>query len=110
MLTLLLLLFDFCSCFRILDMEDMDFVLRPSEDFCRGAEAVIVVHSAPNHRELRQTIRETWGGVDGYKTVFVLGLTGLDVEKEFHQWGDLVQGNVVDAYRNMTYKHLLGYM
>eukprot|EP00095_Tigriopus_kingsejongensis_P012221 maker-scaffold528_size145933-snap-gene-0.24 protein:Tk12221 transcript:maker-scaffold528_size145933-snap-gene-0.24-mRNA-1 annotation:"udp- c:betagal beta- -n-acetylglucosaminyltransferase 5" len=74
---------------------------------------LILVHSAPDHFELRQAIRETWAGLrPGVRPVFLLGRNDqLDEEigSESEQHQDIVQGSFVDAYRNMTYKHIFGY-
>lgn len=74
---------------------------------------LVLVHSAPNNREKRKTIRETWGEPrDNMKILFMLGSvnntkTQQFIEKENKMHGDLVQGNFKDAYRNMTYKHVM---
>ncbi len=59
--------------FRLLDLEDVQYLIRPRVD---GAFAggLVLVHSAPTHFELRQALRQTWAGVDGYKVVYQLAL------------------------------------
>lgn len=73
-----------------------------------------MVHSAPTNKQLRDTIRSTWGNVNGFKTVFLLGQVvskdlQRDIDSEANSYGDLVQGSFMDAYRNMTLKHFMGY-
>lgn len=50
------------------------------------------------------------------KRVFLLGLAPKDkytkqnaIDDESRRFGDLVQGNFLEAYRNLTYKHVMGH-
>jgi hypothetical protein len=74
---------------------------------------LIVVHSAARNLQKRQVIRDTWANVTSYKglsirTVFVIGQTTdrnetrLDREQRKH--GDILKGDFVDTYRNLTRK------
>ena len=82
---------------------------------CSKTTFLILVHSAPAHRALRQTLRDTWAQnrAGHVRTVFVVGhpddseLTEA-LEKEGEEKGDLLQGDFYDSYRNLTTKHLLG--
>ena len=79
---------------------------------------LFVVNSAREHKEEREVIRETWGSVKEYsgaqiRTVFLVGelSTGqsnepLKAESDVH--GDLIQGNFIDDYANLTYKTVMG--
>lgn len=75
--------------------------------------AVILVHSAPTKWERRQTIRDTWGQKDDRAHVyFVIGaVTSIDLQKsiiqENNDFHDIIQGNFIDTYHNMTYKHVM---
>ena len=97
---------------------DPDKPYRPGE----GVYFMILVHSAPHHFAERQAIRSTWGSVRTLKNwairlVFLLGTDTppLDasvrksVFRESFLFGDIVAGNFHDSYRNLTYKHLMGY-
>ncbi|XP_055847176.1 beta-1,3-galactosyltransferase 1 [Episyrphus balteatus] len=75
---------------------------------------LILIHSAPANDEKRQVIRETWGSVRSphLRLLFLVGAVKtnklqhqLDVENT--KFSDLIQGNFVDDYRNMTYKHVM---
>ena len=74
---------------------------------------LILVHSAPANRGLRHTLRETWASnrLGLVKTVFVVGhpknkdLSDA-LRQEGEQHGDLLQGDFLDSYRNLTTKHL----
>lgn len=87
-----------------------------------GIYFMIVVHSAPDHFSERQAIRSTWGSVKTLKNfairlIFVVGKYHLgpnpaletSIRRENELFGDIVMGNFVDSYRNLSYKHLLGY-
>ncbi|XP_017863281.1 PREDICTED: beta-1,3-galactosyltransferase 1 [Drosophila arizonae] len=93
--------------------------------------ALILVHTAPRNAEKRLLIRQTWGGLATIATpspsastststpsplrvVFLLGAVPPtepqlqhSLEQENARFGDMVQGNFQDAYRNMTYKHVM---
>lgn len=79
---------------------------------------VIFVHSAPQNFKKREIIRETWGSeknfvIDAIRLVFLIGnvqnrsLSNAILE-ENTIYGDIVQGNFLDSYRNLTYKHVMG--
>lgn len=62
--------------------------------------------------------RDTWGSEenlsrDPMRVIFLLG-TVTDptiqqrIEKENEMYHDIIQGNFVDSYRNLTYKHVMG--
>ncbi|KAG4069028.1 hypothetical protein HA402_008339 [Bradysia odoriphaga] len=86
-----------------------------------SSSIVIIVHTARSHFVQRYAVRETWGSIKLYKgwtfhLVFLLGTdsTGNDdldasLWNEYGQHGDMVMGNFVDSYKNLTYKHLMGY-
>ncbi|XP_050023150.3 beta-1,3-galactosyltransferase 5-like [Dermacentor andersoni] len=87
--------------------------------FCERAakrtSVLIGVVSTTDHFEARAAIRDTWGGTAlkmDFIVVFLLGKT-LDQEvqrKVFAQqglYGDIVQGDFLDAYRNLTYKTVM---
>lgn len=80
---------------------------------------LILVHTAPRNTEKRSLIRQTWGtphmtqGNSPLRLVFLLGAVPSDaaiqheLEQENERYADMVQGNFQDAYRNMTYKHVM---
>ncbi|XP_017088807.3 beta-1,3-galactosyltransferase 5-like [Drosophila bipectinata] len=81
-------------------------------------KGLIFIHSAPTNFEKRAVIRETWGGVDAIdhsplRVIFAVGKVENDMvqgslEKEQTLFGDMLQGNFVDGYFNVTYKHVMG--
>lgn len=79
----------------------------------RSPLVLVLVHSAPTNWYKRNTIRDTWGQYDPRaKLVFLLGAVNSSalqrrIEQENRLYDDIVQGNFMDAYRNMTYKHVM---
>lgn len=81
---------------------------------------LVIVHTAPSHFKRRLAIRQTWTNDSYYQalgSVRVLFLLGrvkdpalqLEIEHEFKQHKDLLQGDFIDAYRNLTHKGVMGY-
>lgn len=83
---------------------------------------VIMIHSSRSNFDERYAIRSTWGSIKSYKQwhfrlIFLLGIDAVSdplsyietrLKDESKQHGDLIMGNFVDSYRNLTYKHLMG--
>jgi hypothetical protein len=109
---------------QLLNVHQFDYRLN-SPQIC--AESTVqqpfflaLVHSKANHFRQRQVIRQTWASQhDLIRHVFLVGLadqTGLEgtmdiqslLESENAKYSDLVQGDFVDHYRNLTYKNLMG--
>ena len=114
----------------LLDIPKFFFILNNTtmcqsrEDGNHGIYFMVLVHSAPDHFVERQAIRTTWGSVKSLKKwsirlVFLLGQvrsvnqdwisTQDNILRESEIYGDLVSGNFEDTYRNLTYKHIMGY-
>lgn len=80
--------------------------------FGRDMNLVIIIMSAPTHFEARTAIRQTWGHYGQRKDisiVFILGATfDAKIEKvlqrEGDMYGDIIRGNFVDSYSNLTLK------
>lgn len=87
----------------------------PCVDLCpklgEGLKILILVTSAPDHSEARSAIRQTWGHYNlrtDMAIAFVVGI-GSDagnqiVSEESVLYGDIIQGNFVDSYDNLTLK------
>lgn len=77
----------------------------------------VYVHSAPKNMERRMNLRSTWGNATIYrdgrlKVIFVLGRTKIDtvqkrLEAEMQKYGDILQGDFMDSYHNLTLKGIL---
>lgn len=97
-----------------LNFEKFHYLIR--NEICLGdIFLLILIHSAPNHFHHRNLIRNTWGNPDvksfSVKVVFLLAAAPefqTDIEKENNLHRDIIQGNFVDSYRNLTCKHVMG--
>lgn len=75
---------------------------------------IVFVTSAPGHKSSREAIRETWG-LRSYlkhrniKLLFLLGRSNMNTEisAESQVHGDIVQGDFVDSYGNLTLKSVM---
>lgn len=79
---------------------------------------IVLVCSRPENGARRATLRRTWASVLDHRgqtvrTAFVLGRTAAasvqaDVSAESAAWGDVLQVDVDESYRNLTLKTMLG--
>lgn len=78
----------------------------------KDIELLILIFSRRENMELRMAIRNTWGNLDKRMDVamaFVLG-DSLDdwlsssLTEENYEYGDLIRGNYLDTYNNLTLK------
>ena len=97
------------------------YVINPTS-VCSGDIFLLVyVHSAPGHFKQRMAIRETWGNTANFQDIVVkvIFLCGIILKDEGHAmqdallleadtYGDIVQEDFVDSYRNLTYKGIMG--
>ncbi|EDV33439.1 uncharacterized protein Dana_GF20798 [Drosophila ananassae] len=102
---------------HLMDFVNFSYIMEqpPCEMETKG---LIFVHSAPKNFEKRALIRETWGSADSIeqsplRIIFALGKVESDIvqstlENEQTLFGDLMQGNFLDGYFNVTYKHVMG--
>lgn len=86
-----------------------------NNDPCRDRQVdlLTLVHSAPDHAADRRAIRRSWGATEGLIVIFLLGAVAdrrlkEALEEENRLYQDLVQGDFVDSYRNLTRKHVMG--
>lgn len=92
-----------------------DFKYETINMVCNAATLLLVlVHTAPPHFENRKVIRETWGRKrHGMSLAFVLGgVANSTLQEELleenKQFKDLVRGNFLDSYKNLSYKLIAG--
>ncbi|CAC5376831.1 unnamed protein product [Mytilus coruscus] len=83
---------------------------------CKGKNVFLLVfiHVAPGNFAGRNLIRSTFGTISSFHNkrivrVFVLGKTEnvtiqQEIVNESKRYMDIVQGNFIDSYRNLTYK------
>ncbi|KAL3852090.1 hypothetical protein ACJMK2_015776 [Sinanodonta woodiana] len=89
------------------------------EDLQQNLTFLILVHSAVQHFDKRKALRETWANPMLLKEhtsrlVFIVGKTDksfvqrhLEDEERVHN--DIVQGDFIDDYHNLTHKAVLGH-
>lgn len=101
---------------QLIDLHNFAYLMVQPE--CEAhVQVLILVHTAPRNAEKRSLIRQTWGmpqmtqGTSPLRVVFLLGAATAQLQRELElenaRYADMVQGNFQDAYRNMTYKHVM---
>ncbi|XP_016948467.1 beta-1,3-galactosyltransferase 5 [Drosophila biarmipes] len=106
----------------LLNLTDFQYLL--ASNVCRTAErellAVLIVTSYAGHDALRsahrQAIPQSKLAEMGLQRVFLLAalparerfISQEQLASEQRRFGDLVQGNFVEDYRNLSYKHVMG--
>ncbi|XP_074042533.1 beta-1,3-galactosyltransferase 1 [Leptinotarsa decemlineata] len=78
----------------------------------KNLKLLIAVTSAPSHDSARVAVRETWGNFALRKDIaiaFLLGATSDQtlngkIEQEQEIFGDIIRGNFIDTYDNLTLK------
>lgn len=104
---------------QLSDLPSFRFTI--NSDLCGQAAVPIVtiISSGVTNLAARSAIRGSWGrpALPGAALAFLLGTPShspegreqqRQLEQESLQHGDLVQGNFLDTYRNLTYKNLMG--
>ncbi|KAL3878787.1 hypothetical protein ACJMK2_031115 [Sinanodonta woodiana] len=93
-----------------------------NDKICTGVDNltfIVMVHTATDHFYRRSVVRETWANKDllrnySMRVVFLLGRpqdkkiqATIEHESSLHR--DIVQGNFMDSYHNLTHKGVLGF-
>lgn len=76
---------------------------------------IILVHTAPGNLDKRNLLRETWANANE-TNVEIFFLIGLESQKHLQQelieeikhYKNFIQGDFIDTYENLTYKHVMG--
>lgn len=110
----------------LVDMIDFQFIVNnypchkssQLDDEEENIFLLMFIHSAPNNLIKRNIIRQTWASLKNVshfniRTVFLLakpenGHLQKSIKMESDTNGDIVQGNFVDSYHNLTYKYVMG--
>ena len=95
-------------------------LLYANENLCRTKHPLLFfasIFTAPGNFKERQSIRRTWGNPKlfsaiGAKRAFMLGTTqnatlNKLIDKEITEYGDIVQEDFIEAYRNLTFKQVM---
>lgn len=101
----------------IVNPHNFSYLLNPNDRVCDSPDVNILayIHSSPHNFRSRQFVRETWSNkvlFPNLRTVFMMGTTDDSrvnklLKYEYEQFGDIVQENFVDTYRNLTYKAIM---
>ena len=116
------------SNWTLINLKRFEFLL--NSDVCGNKDEVgnnplllIIVTSHPGHVSLRQAFRNSLSSrilrQFGVRRMFLLGrinpfqenYSQVDqsvVETEHQQYGDIAQGDFVESYKNLSYKHIMG--
>lgn len=77
---------------------------------------LVLIHSAPYNRQLRESMRKTWlSNSLELKSVFFIGHSAYnetlesEVLQELEEFQDIAFIDIEDSYRNLTQKHLSAY-
>ena len=98
-----------------------DFVKNPTGICDPSTDILVLVNSRLSGQEQRAAIRDTWGNAikqgvwlgeplkQKVAIAFVVGVsnTPFNITQEFSTHQDIIQGNFIDHYHNMTIKSLL---
>ena len=119
---------------RLLDLNDFQYVINTkcnysNEDFenvvnNKGKfKAVWIITSYAGDVSKRSALRRAYSTEElrelGVRRIFLLGslddsaqkktgVTQAAIEDEARRFQDIIQGNFIEAYKNLTYKHLMG--
>ncbi|ESO95908.1 hypothetical protein LOTGIDRAFT_96510, partial [Lottia gigantea] len=85
----------------------------------RYVTALVLVHTAAQHFERRRNIRSTYGSKKLFlptevRVVFLVGIVQNlkiqeKIQEEHTQYGDIIQGQFIDTYHNLTNKGIMGF-
>lgn len=105
---------------NLFDISNFTYIIKPLDNYCNNYPLVIfIITSFYRNIETRSAIRRAYYikklAHFNFKKVFLLGI-GPDnkyvnvkaIQNEASRFGDIVQGNFIEAYRNLTYKHVMG--
>uniref|UniRef100_A0A336LNU1 Hexosyltransferase n=1 Tax=Culicoides sonorensis TaxID=179676 RepID=A0A336LNU1_CULSO len=108
---------------QLIDLKNFHYLLKPNLNYFEVKAqflAIIIIHSYVGHDHLRAKHRQAITSKEllayGFKRIFLLSeiphrehyITQRALINEAHRFHDILQGNFVDAYRNLTYKHIMG--
>jgi beta-1,3-galactosyltransferase 1 len=101
----------------IINSHNYTYTLNPEKRICydQNVNILIYIHSSPKNFKYRQFVRETWSNrvlFPNIRTVFMMGLANDSqvnnlLVYEYNEYGDIVQKDFLDTYRNLTIKALM---
>ncbi|XP_022192974.2 beta-1,3-galactosyltransferase 5 [Nilaparvata lugens] len=106
---------------QLIDFEDFKYMIdQPCDSILPSFKAVLLITSFAGNIESRSAIRRAYprSVIEklGIRRVFLLGklkqkqsdITQNAIIHENERYLDILQGNFLEAYRNLTYKHTMG--
>lgn len=107
---------------KILSMNNELCVTSPTTELNHQRKTIIVVLSTRNHFNNRQLIRQTYGSIKTANNVTILAIAfllgnsqdvdlieSIRLQAEIDQFNDIIVGDFVDSYRNLSRKTIMGY-
>ena len=95
-------------------------IVKGNPEICRFSKHlkwIIYIHTAPENTESRNIIRTRWGNKHLFNNqrtaiIFLVGIPLQKdeqkiIEEEYTGYGDIVQGDFIEDYKNLTYKAIL---
>ena len=113
--------FDTLTLDAIVNPYNFQYILN-NQTLCRSTQNLtylIIVHSAPGNRQRRLGFRQTWAQPDLFsqfpsRLAFFLArfkdsgrVKQAEIRDESEQYGDIIQADFMDSYKNLTYKAML---
>lgn len=101
---------------RMFDIPDFKYLISKPECDRNGSAPyfVTLIHTSPTQFERRAANRRTWMSDHDPRTkvYFLMGTVKLEslqrkIDDEESKYHDIIQGNFVDSYHNLTYKHTM---
>ena len=108
---------------KIVNPHNFSYITHPGVLVCSSFNStdknstfiLFYIHTNPSHQRNRVLIRETWGNsliFPNIRVVFMMGQSSNQrindlIAQENESYGDIVQENFIDTYRNLTYKAIM---
>lgn len=105
---------------NILNPHEFKYILNPGRKICGeslGKEVflLVVVNTDPTKFARRFSLRETWSRRSMFRDVRIVYLMGIGKTAKINQkiklengiYGDIIQENFMDTYKNLTYKGIM---
>ena len=76
---------------------------------CHDVDVLFAIKSIPTNVARRNALRQSWlksSNYDGFnvRRVFLFGQDGANVQSEIDAYGDVLVGDFVDSFHNLTFK------
>ena len=105
---------------KVVNPHNFNYLIEPGQLVCGADQGeslflIVYVHSEPSNLKRRICIRETWSKQSMFRRVRLVFMLGLSMDTrqnelvrlESSMYGDIVQENFMDSYKNLTYKGIM---